>query len=106
MQVHTIRLRAPWKWEKKGDTCVWSRVFGRPTNLSERETVWLVLQSESARAGVNLNRVELGEAPGRFDVTAMLRSRNKIVLEVEQSGEADVGDQELPFDAALEIVSG
>lgn len=106
MQVHTIRLRAPWKWEQKGDTWVWSRVFGCPGNLSERETVWLVLQSESARAGVSLNGVELGEAPRRFDVTGRLRSRNKIVLEVEQSGEVDVGDREPPFDVALEIASG
>lgn len=105
MEVHTIRLRAPWKWERKSDICVWSRVFGCPTNLTEHETVRLVLRSESARASVTLNRVALGEAPASFDVTRMLRARNKVVLSMDQLAEVETGGREPPFEVTLEVVS-
>ena len=44
MSSHTIQLRDPWRHERAtGGGVRWSRVFHRPTGLTERETVWLVV---------------------------------------------------------------
>ena len=105
MAVHTIRLRAPWKLEREGDRHVWRRVFGRPTNLSEQETVRLVLRSKSAHAIAILNGEVLGNAPAVYEVTDALEVRNKISLSVEGSGEIQGEGREPPFDVSLEIES-
>ncbi len=102
MAVHTIRLRAPWKREREEDRDLWRRVFGRPTNLSEQETVCLVLRSESVGAVAILNDKVLGSAPAVYDVTNALDVRNTLVLSIVRAGEMEE-DREPPFDVRLEI---
>lgn len=60
------------------------RAFGRPT-LEPGETVILVLEAVDAAAHVSLGGEPLGETrggPARFDVTALLRPRNELTVEV------------------------
>lgn len=106
MAIHTIRLRAPWKWEREGDRCIWHRVFGRPTNLSQGETVRLVLRAESSRAVAVLNGNVLGDAPAIYEVTDALEVRNRLLLRMEESGEIEEAGREPPFEVWLEIESG
>ncbi len=104
MAVHTIRLRAPWKWEREDDRQAWRRAFGRPSNLTERETVRLVLQSESASAQATLNGKVLGPAPAAYDVTDAIGQRNTLTLSMACTGQAE-GGRAPPFDVRLEIDS-
>jgi hypothetical protein len=105
MAIHTIRLRAPWKWEREGDRDVWHRVLGRPTNLSEGETVRLVLRSESSRGVAVLNGNELGDVPAVYEVTNALEVRNRLSLRIEEPGEIEEAGREPPFEVWLEIES-
>ena len=63
------------------------RRFGCPTNLTSGDRVWLVLEAVDARAEVMLNDEPLGSvtgpAGGRFDITAALRDRNVLTVDVE-----------------------
>ena len=64
------------------------RRFGCPTNLTSGDRVWLVLEAVDARADVMLNEAPLGSvtapAGGRFDITAALRDRNVLTVDVER----------------------
>jgi beta-galactosidase/beta-glucuronidase len=60
------------------------RAFGRPT-IEAGERVYLVIEAVDAEARVLLNGQPLGETrggPARFDVTALLRPRNELMVEV------------------------
>lgn len=108
MAFHTIRLRAPWKRRREGDRDLWQRAFGRPTNLSEDETVRLVVHCESAGTLVVLNDVVLGTAgssEGRdvFDVTGRLEVRNKLALSMLHDEHVDTESRRPPADVWLEI---
>lgn len=105
MGIHTIRLRAPWRWERQDDCDLWRRVFRRPSNLSEQETVRLVFCSESSKAVAMLNDRILGPAPAVYEVTNSLEVRNTLTLRVP--GAVENGDQgrEPPFEVRLEIES-
>ncbi len=105
MEIHTIRLRAPWKWEREHDRCIWHRVFGRPTNVSEGETVRLAMRAKSSGAVAVLNGNELGDVPAVYDVTDALEVRNRLSLRMEESGEIEDLGREPPFDVWLEIQS-
>ncbi|MHB8897404.1 MAG: hypothetical protein ACYC6Y_01515 [Thermoguttaceae bacterium] len=101
MAVHTIRLRAPWKGQRRDDCDLWERSFGRPTNLLH-ETVRLVVQSESARGQASLNDRVLGPVPGAYEVTELLKPRNLLVLAVASSDLLQ-DLSEPPFEVRLEI---
>ncbi len=109
MAIHTIRLRAPWNLQRRDDCDLWLRSFGRPSNLSEEESLRLVLRCESASALVTLNDEMLGSAgagdESAFDVTGRLEVRNVLVLSMETGGPPGADRREPPVDVRLEIVS-
>lgn len=109
MAIHTIRLRAPWTLQRRDDCDLWQRSFGRPSNLSEEETLRLVLRCESAGALVTLNGKTLGSAEAgdestAFDVTGRLEVRNMLTLSVAAAEPLDTDLREPPVDVWLEIV--
>ena len=102
---HRIRLRGPWEvrphaadippgrmtvpgtlgdggWTGFAGSVSFYRRFGRPSNLTPTERVWLVFERVIGTAEVCLNDESLGaiDGHGRFDVTERLAKRN--VLEV------------------------
>lgn len=108
MAVHSIRLRAPWKRRCEGDRDLWQRAFGRPTNLSNEETVRLVLHCKSAGTLVVLNNTVLGttgsgEECDAFDVTGRLDVRNTLTLSMLHNEHVDRESRQPPADVWLEI---
>jgi hypothetical protein len=104
MYPHRIRLRGPWEWQagEASGTIVlpgslagvagrvtFRRRFGYPGTIDTHERVWLLAGSGAA----TLNGVPLG-AGVAFDVTALLRPRNELGIEV---------DGPTPGDVALEV---
>ena len=83
---HRIRLRRPWQSEGRGDRIRWTRRFGRPTGLAPGQRVWLVLEDVPAASAVSLNGHVLPVGERAFDVTALLRARNELVLETQAAG--------------------
>ena len=66
------------------------RHFNSPTQLDAHERVWLVIEGVDPRGTVTLNGRPLGEVKGyglfaEFDITAELKPRNDLALEVELS---------------------
>jgi len=97
---HTIRLRDPWQHAPiQAGGMRWTRAFHRPTGLTERETVWLVVSGETS--GVRLGGQLLtasGAGPGsHYDITARLADHNRLTVEVPQA------DVKRPFEVCLEI---
>jgi hypothetical protein len=66
-----------------------TRRFGYPGRIDAHERVWLTCEGLSDRALVRLNGQDLGACRGgfAFEVTALLRPRNELVLEVEGADE-------------------
>ena len=67
---------------------VWTRRFGRPTGLSDRERVDLVISDLHEDVMIWLNEVRIesaaqDEVNTRFDVTNRLQVRNRIALGVQ-----------------------
>jgi len=105
MYPHCIRLRGPWQWRSatasgtlilpgclaESDVVCFTRRFGRPSNLDAQERVWL-LRPDAALASALLNGTPLPPGPA-CDITAHLRPRNELQLEVAGS----------PGEVALEI---
>jgi hypothetical protein len=98
MYPHRIRLRGPWECEPLGRVTVphrWDhagrvrlrRRFGYPGRIDAHERVWLILPAVERIAAVRLNGELLGrqEGPGgcEFDVTALLRERNELTVELD-----------------------
>jgi hypothetical protein len=101
MLPHRIRLRGPWQidslrtihlpddWEALGDEPArLVRNFGWPNPLAAHERVWLVLDGLTAACVASLNDALLGtfRPPVERDITALLRERN--VLQIELPGGA------------------
>jgi hypothetical protein len=63
------------------------RRFGYPGRIDQYERVWLTFAGAGDRALVALNGTDLGRHEGEggfeFEVTALLRPRNELVVEVE-----------------------
>lgn len=118
-EPHRIRLRGPWDVEPLSPAMPALRVslpttlrngglagyaglvrfvrrFGRPTNLSVGDTVWLVFEGVSGAAEVHLNDRDLGRVvgTGRFEVGDLLAERNAIAVTVEAADDSAgiVGD--------------
>jgi hypothetical protein len=108
MYPHRIRLRGPWDYEESGGAgrgklslpapladhtgpVRLSRRFGYPGRIDAGERVWLVLEGLAAPVTVVLNGAALGTASGdaSFDVTALLKPRNELV--VDWPGDAGPG---------------
>jgi hypothetical protein len=86
------RVTMPCRWHDAGLSGFDGRVrfrrrFGYPGRVDEVERVWLTFAGASDSADVTLNGVTLGrreraEKPFEFEVTALLRPRNELVVEV------------------------
>jgi len=113
MYPHRIRLRGPWECEplpapadsaprridlpfRWDETDLVGRVrfrrrFGYPGRIDAHERVWLIVAGAAKRLDVCVNAVPLGEQAGappcELDVTALLRSRNELVLDTEVPAE-------------------
>ncbi|MEX0818771.1 MAG: hypothetical protein WD070_04230 [Pirellulaceae bacterium] len=66
---------------------LYTRRFGRPTNLDSHERVDLVLHKIQGLAIVTLNarrlgELKIGDPPRRFDLTNLLHARNELHIEV------------------------
>jgi hypothetical protein len=73
----------------------WRRRFGWAAALGPRDRVFLVMGSSPTQVHVCVNGVSLSAggppaAPARFDVTALLQSRNEAVIEMVQGNVPDV----------------
>lgn len=106
MNVHRIRLRAPWRQEPLETGAMrWTRSFHRPTNLALTQPVWLVVAA--ARDGVvQLNGHVLGplsvSSEARFEVASRLAVSNRLVLESGGPGPQAMPPQP-PAEVWLEI---
>jgi hypothetical protein len=89
------RMTMPCHWQDGGLDDFAGRVrfvrrFGRPRRLDPHERVWLTFAGIGGSAAVDLNGTPLGgrDRPGpfEFDVTALLRERNELRVDVESSG--------------------
>ena len=102
--MHSIRLREPWESEPVDGAAGRVRLgrrFGRPTGLGPSDVVWLVVEGTAPYGSVSLNGSLLGEAPGRFDVTAELAERNRVTIEVDlPTAGPPLGEVRLEIDAA------
>jgi glycosyl hydrolase family 2 len=102
------RMTLPCRWPDGGLADFTGRVrfrrrFGYPGRIDDYERVWLTFEGASDRAAVRLNGADLGEhagdGPFEFDVTALLRARNELVVDVDS--DADRGG--LWGEVALEV---
>jgi hypothetical protein len=66
------------------------RRFGRPSNLSSEESVWLVFECVAGKSAVTLNDLPLGEleGSGSFEVTGRLEERNRLQVIVEAADDS------------------
>jgi hypothetical protein len=80
------------------------RRFGYPGRLDAHERVWLTFEGVDQSAQVTLNGQHLGnhvgaQEPFEFEVTALLRERNELIVDVE----APRGDGGLWGEVAMEV---
>jgi len=87
-----------------------SRHFHRPTGLTSRHWVYLVLEKFHEFGEVKLNGRLLGSlehtlAPHRFDITAQITQRNELAIEIELPRvTTDCTSQDLPAKRKTETV--
>ena len=101
--MHTIRLRNPWQQQpaESGGTR-WTRAFHRPTGISEREKVWLVISDSTVPVWLGdqlLTADGIGQG-GRYDITTLLENFNRLAVDVQQTTD------QRSFEASLEIDAG
>jgi hypothetical protein len=88
-------MTLPCRWAEGGLTGFRGRVrfrrrFGYPGRIDAHERVWLTFAGADSWASIRLNETDLGRHPGgplEFEVTALLQSRNELVVEVEGTEE-------------------
>jgi hypothetical protein len=89
-------MTLPCRWAEGGLTDFAGRVrfrrrFGYPGRIDAHERVWLTFGGANARAEVMLNGVALGQHEDResfeFEVTALLRPRNELIVDLEGTAE-------------------
>lgn len=86
----TMKIPADWNATLGPDfrgRVLYTRRFGRPTNLDVHERVDLVLHKIHGLAIVTLNarrlgELKIGDPPRRFDLTNLLHPRNELQIEV------------------------
>jgi hypothetical protein len=106
MNVHRIRLKAPWQCEPVAAGIRWTRGFHRPTNLALTERVWLVVASSRGNGSIELNGRPVGNVTAsvenRLEITPLLAPRNELaILLVGLS--PDGSGPDLPAEVWLEI---
>jgi len=104
-----LRMTLPCRWADGGLPGFAGRVrfrrrFGYPGQIDSYERVWLTFAGSAGPMEIVLNGAPLGQpqdaaGPLEFDVTALLRPRNELVVDLE--GDADRGG--LAEEVALEI---
>lgn len=92
-----LRMTIPCSWKEGGLVSFAGRVrfrrrFGYPGRLDAHERVWLTFAGVEGPAEVRLNDTPLGKGgadrlPFAFEVTALLRERNELVVDVESASE-------------------
>src|SRR5262249_13939951 len=91
---HRIRLRDPWERQAQAGSVRFRRRFGYPGRIDAEERVWLTFAGITGFAAVELNGTELGRHEGtdpfELDVTALLRPRNEVIVDVEGASEQGV----------------
>jgi beta-mannosidase len=103
----SCRLTMPCRWQEGGLKDFAGRVrfrrrFGYPGQIDPHERVWLTFAGIDSCATVWLNGRELGRHRGAFtpfehEVTALLQSRNELIVEVDCPAlAADAGRSPLP----------
>jgi len=110
---HRIRLRGPWEcqpparpgeppppprrvtmpcsWDEIGPGDVPGRVrftrrFGYPGRIDDYERAWLTVAGAAEGLEISLNGHRLSPSAAEWDVTGLLRERNRVEVEVEPSG--------------------
>jgi hypothetical protein len=108
MHPHRIRLRGPWECEPlaSGEDVPqrrrFRRRFGYPGRIDDYERVWLTFAGVVGSASVWLNGQLLGRdehsADFEYEVTALLKPRNEVVVEAQAPAESGV-----PGEVAMEV---
>ncbi len=98
---HIIRLREPWEREWLAGGVRIKRQFNWLAEPDPTERIWLII-GPAAPMSVTLNGAPLtcGEGqPAQFDITALLRPRNLVAIDLPGSA----GGAELGLEIRLEI---
>ncbi len=89
-----FRMAMPCRWSEGGlpdftGRVLFRRSFGYPGRIDAHERVWLTFAGIGGEAEVRLNDHFLGHisAPSEFEVTALLRPRNELAVEIEGNSE-------------------
>lgn len=91
-----LRMTMPCHWNRGGlpgfaGRVRFRRCFGYPGRIDAHERVWLTFAAVAGTAQVSLNGTVLGEGPPNqpfeFEITALLRQRNELIVEVESATE-------------------
>jgi hypothetical protein len=92
-----LRMTMPCHWNEGGlagfaGRARFRRRFGYPGRIDAHERVWLTFAEVAGAAEVRLNGAFLGSRepdglPFEFEVTALLRQRNELVVDVESATE-------------------
>jgi hypothetical protein len=90
----SCRMTMPCRWGEGGLTGFTGRVrfrrsFGYPGRIDAHERVWLTFAGVDGEAEVRLNNHLLGHiaTASEYEVTALLRPRNELVVEIEGTAE-------------------
>lgn len=85
--MHTIRLREPWIVESQPGRVIYRRYFNRPTGLTNRDVIRLVIEDLADTAKVTFNSQSLaGESPAAWEIAPWLLARNAVEIVVTSEG--------------------
>jgi hypothetical protein len=96
--IHSIRLREPWKYEPRGEGALWTRTFNWPAGLTRREKVWVIVENLPSGARVTLNDQVLDSD---FEVTSLIALHNRLEIELPGGNAA-----KFPCQVRLDIDEG
>ncbi len=101
--IHSIRLREPWKCEPRCEGVLWTRKFNWPAGLTRREKVWVIIENLPSEARVLFNGQALNgqELNGDFEVTGLIAMHNRLEIELP-GGNAE----KFPCQVRLDIDEG
>ena len=106
------RVKMPAGWQslfgRRSGHARFTRRFNRPTNVGPHQRVLIVLERPAGTAALRVNDHHLGTTTpaaesARFDVTAVLRRSNELVVDVEFDPATPADLDELWRTVAIEI---